>query len=163
MIVIIAKKQNDLEQEVRILARIKKELKKDLVVQEIIQSAGKDLSIIDGLPIDFSDEIDVSAKTINSRILLNKALLSEPFEILMRYVIHELVHAFQHMDASNLTDDPYADQEYLDRPDEMEAFQYQIKFDSNHRGEDEVVEYVEELLDYHDIPENQSTTSGLFL
>jgi hypothetical protein len=156
MIIVLAKaeKKVDLEDEVEILTKVRQELKNDPTVKKIFQEHGKDMDYLDGIPIDISDEIDVSAKTINSRVILNKRLLNEPFEILMRYAVHELVHALQHMESA-FADDPYSEHEYLDRPDELEAFQYQIEYDKNNRGENEVVEYVEELLDYHDIPEHE--------
>lgn len=156
MIIVLAKaeKKVDLEDEVEILTKIRQELKEEPTAKKIFKDFGKDMDFLDGIPIDISDEIDVSAKTVNSRIILNKKLLDEPFEILMRYAVHELVHALQHMETSD-ADDPYSQHEYLDRPDELEAFQYQIEYDKNNRGENEVVEYVEELLDYHDIPEHE--------
>ncbi len=154
MIIILAKKQvPDLKNEMEVLSQIKQQLKIDPVTIKIFNDLDKDIEILEGIPIDFSDEIDVSAKTVNSRIILNKALMHEPFEIMMRYAIHELVHALQHMDLQNHVSDPYEDEEYLDRPDELEAFQYQIEFDKNNRGEEEVIEYVEDLVDYHDLEE----------
>jgi hypothetical protein len=41
--------------------------------------------------------------------------------------------------------------EYLDKPTEMEAFQVQIDFKERHEGEEEADEYIEDLLDHHDI------------
>jgi len=51
--------------------------------------------------------------------------------------------------------DPYPNKDYLDRPDEIEAFQFQIEFDEEARGENDAVEYVEELVDYHEVPESK--------
>lgn len=150
MIVILAKAS--LHDELDILSRIRSDLKEDPVVLKLFEDKGKSLELIDGIPIDFSDEIDVSAKTINSRVILNKSLLSETYDILYRYAVHEVVHSLQHLDIENRVDD-YEELDYLDRPDELEAFQYQIEADKNRRGEDEVIEYVEELVDYHDISE----------
>lgn len=156
MIIILAKKQtSDIKTELDALAEIKQCLKIDPVALKIFQEHNKDISILEGIPIDFSDQIDVSAKTVNSRIILNKALLNEPFEIMMRYAIHELVHALQHLELQHEASDPYEDDEYLDRPDELEAFQYQIEFDNNNRSEEEVIEYVEDLVDYHDLNDDE--------
>ena len=155
MITILAKKENNkIDSEIEIISKIKEEIKKDPITKELLRQYSKDESFIDAIPLDFSEDIDVSAKTINARILLNKNLLKEPFDIILRYAIHELVHSLQHV---NLNDDfnKYEEYEYLDRPDELEAFQVQIEFDKERRGEDAVVEYVEDLLDYHDIPENE--------
>ncbi len=159
MIIVLAKsdKKYSLEDEIKILSEIKETLKNDEVVLEVINEKGYDLSILDGINIDFSDEIDVSAKTINSRIYLNKELLNEPKDIMNRYAVHELVHALQHMDSNKAEKihEAYDQEDYLDRPDELEAFQTQIKFDANQRGTENVVDYVEDLLDYHEIPEYQ--------
>lgn len=154
MIIILAKAEADLGDELEILSRVRQDLKEDPVVIKLFKDKKKDMELIDGIPIDFSDEIDVSAKTINSRIILNKRLLHEPYDILYRYAVHEVVHSLQHIDIDG-GENNYDDYEYLDRPDEVEAFQYQIESDKNRRGEDEVVEYVEELIDYHDIPEHE--------
>lgn len=155
MIIILAaaEQTTDLEAEMEILTKVRNALKEDPTAQKIFKDFGKSLEMLDGIPIDISDEIDVSAKTINSRIILNKKLLDEPFEILMRYAVHELVHSLQHLGIEDNSEND--NQDYLDQPDEIEAFQYQAEFDKNNRGEDQVIEYVEELLDYHDIPEHE--------
>ena len=143
--------------ELKALSKIKNAMKEDEVVEEIFEDAGHHLDTLDGINIDFSDEIDVSAKTINSRILLNKKLLDESFDIMMRYAVHELVHALQHMESEDAIESymAYDKEEYLDRPDEIEAFQRQNQYDANQRGEEEVVAYVEDLVDYHDIPPDE--------
>ena len=44
---------------------------------------------------------------------------------------------------------------YLNRPEELEAFQYQIKFDADNRSDKKVNEYVNDLLSYHKIPKDK--------
>ena len=102
-----------------------------------------------GVPISF-DKLDVSAKTIDGSIFLNEKLAKKDFDILMRYVIHELVHAIQHSDEKNKNKEDKAE-DYLDRQSEIDAFVEQIKFDKKNRGKDAAEEYVEELLDHHNI------------
>lgn len=152
MIVVISKINNsaELEDVIELLAEIKQEMKENDIVAEICQEHGFDIDIIDGIPMEFVDDLEASAKTIDSRIQLNSELLNEEFEIIMRYAVHELVHSLQHMKAENI--DPYATDEYLDRGDELEAFQFQIAYDAEERGEDEAVDYVEDLIEYHEIP-----------
>jgi len=155
MIIITAKKKKiDLEDEINILSKVKEELKKNNIALEICKEYDFDVDIIDGIPIDFIDDLEASAKTTDSRISLNSNLLDEEFDIIMRYAIHELVHSLQHMRSSN-DHAHYKDKEYLDREDELEAFQYQIKFDAKERGLDKAKEYVEELVDYHKIPKGE--------
>lgn len=153
MIIIIAKKtEPKIKDELEVLTEIKNRLKNEPLVHKIFKDHQKDLNLLDGIPIDISDDLDVSAKTVNSRIILNRALLYEPFDVLMRYVIHELTHALQHIDAES-TGDIYNNYEYLDRPDELEAFKNQIEFDKDKRGPKAVEKYVDDLLNYHEIPE----------
>lgn len=154
MIIITAqKKENNLEDITEILADIKRELKDNEIVHEICKEHGFDIDIIDGITLEFVDDLEASAKTVDSRIQLSSDLLQEEFEIMMRYAIHELVHSLQHMRSEGI--DPYATDEYLDREDELEAFQFQIAYDSEERGEEEALEYVEELIEYHEIPEEE--------
>lgn len=158
MIIITAKKKKrDLEDEIEVLSKVKDELKKNDIAKEICKEHGFDIDIVDGIPIDFESDLEASAKTVDSRIFLNENLFDEEFDIIMRYVIHELVHALQHMKLTS-DGDPYENHDYLDRPDEMEAFQYQIKFEEEEAGMDDVLEYVEELLEYHKIPKKKKNS-----
>lgn len=141
---------NEINHDLSLLDKIKKELKDSDIVKDLFKEYNQPESLIDAIPIDVVDDIDVSAKTLNGRIKINKSLESEGFDIVMRYVVHELVHVLQHM-TSDEPGDPYEDYDYMDRPDEVEAFQKQIEFDKENRGEDAVIEYVEELVDYHDL------------
>lgn len=156
MILIISKNETaseDLEDIIELLAEIKQEMKGNDIAIEICKEHGFNVDIIDGIPMEFIDDLEASAKTIDSRIQLNSELLNEEFEIIMRYAIHELVHSLQHMKSEGI--DPYASDEYLDRDDELEAFQFQIAYDAEERGEDEAVDYVEDLIEYHEIPEEE--------
>lgn len=156
MITIIAKKNKfDLEDEIRLLSKIKKSLKENDLAKEICKEYDFQIDIVDGIPLDFEDDLEASAKTLDSRIILNSNLMDENFDIIMRYAIHELVHALQHM--RNLSrKDKYKNKDYLDRPDELEAFQYQVQFDKEERGMDEAEEYVDELVEFHEIPKDEA-------
>lgn len=156
MILVISKNiepSEELEDVIELLAKIKQEMKNNDIVSEICKEHGFNIDIIDGIPLEFVDDLEASAKTIDSRIQLNSELLNESFEIIMRYAIHELVHSLQHMKSEGI--DPYASDEYLDRDDELEAFQFQIAYDAEERGEDEAIDYVEDLIEYHEIPEDE--------
>jgi hypothetical protein len=151
MIVVIADKIGDqIQESIELLSRIRSELKKSQIAKEICKEHGFDIDIIDGIPIDFSDEIETSARTVNSAIELNSQLMDEDFEVMMRYAIHELVHALQHMKMEGM--EAFEGHEYLDRPDELEAFQYQVEYESEVNGPDEAEEYVDNLIEYHEIP-----------
>lgn len=156
MIIVTAKKKKvDLEEEINILLKIKKTLKKDPVALEICREYDFDPEIIDGIPLMFVDDLEASAKTVDSKISLNLNLIDEDFPIIMRYAVHELVHALQHMrlEGKNKKDDG---KDYLDRSDELEAFQYQIKYDAKKRGPSKAKEYAQELVEYHKLPDGKS-------
>jgi len=160
----LAKKNNKYSIEDRLfhLSNIRKFLLTNKVALEVCAEFGFEKDILLGIPISFSDELDVSAKTIDGEMSVSTELISEGYDIMLRYIIHELVHVFQHMDNKSKKD-LYPEHEYLDRPDEMQAFQYQIEFDESARGEKNVVEYIEELLDYHEIPRGEKKEKAVEL
>jgi hypothetical protein len=154
MIIIISnQEEQDLKDLTEIIAQVRSELKNSDIAKEICQEYNFNTDIIDGLSITFSDDLESSAKTVDSKIQLSTDLLNEGFEIIMRYAIHELVHALQHLVLKGI--DPYTNKEYLDRDDEVEAFQFQIAYDSEERGIDKVEDYVDDLLEYHEIPNSE--------
>lgn len=154
MIVVIAKKpKTELQHNIELVAKIKKELKNDNIAKEICKEYSFDIDIIDGISVEIVDDLDVSAKTVDSAIHLNSSLVDEDFNIIMRYAIHELVHALQHMKLVGL--EALECENYLDRYDEVEAFQYQIKYDSKTRGLEEAEDYVDDLIEYHEVPDHK--------
>jgi len=153
MFTIFAKEQTDenkLMKQMRILSEIRTSLINDEIAKEICKEKGFGTWFLASVPISF-EELDVAAKTSDGSIILSRKLLNKPPVIRMRYVIHELVHAMQHTKDYGKNKDDKA-QDYLDRPDEIEAFQAQNKYDAEERGEAKVEEYVESLLDHHEIP-----------
>lgn len=153
------KEKSSLKENNFLIAEVRSQLKEDSVVQDMCQELGYPIDIIDGVVITFTSDIDVSAKTINSEIYLNEELKASPnddenWAILMRYAVHELTHALQHMNREGLKDAEDG-KDYLDRDDELEAFQYQIEFDLKERGPKEVDEYVEDLIEYHEIDDKK--------
>lgn len=154
MIIIRAKKQESLKDKTETLAQVKKALAESAIVRSMCDEHGVHIDLVLGIPIDFV-ELDVSAKTIDSKVYLNEDLLLESFEKIMRYAIHEVTHAFQHMNREHLDHDPYADDDYLDRDDEQEAFKNQISYQVEVEPVEEVVEYIEDLFDHHDVPDEE--------
>lgn len=105
---------------------------------------------IDEVHVEFCD-LDVSAKTKDTKIYLNKKLLDKyPEEDPTHYLIHELVHYLQQKTGKN-TSEEYEARDYLDRPSEEEAFETQVEFKKREEGEEEAEEYIDGLLDFHDI------------
>tara|TARA_B100000131_G_scaffold286880_1_gene297131 strand:+ start:2940 stop:3449 length:510 start_codon:yes stop_codon:yes gene_type:complete len=144
------------------LSNIRSFLLTNKIALEVCSEFGYDKKILLGIPISFSDDLDVSAKTTDGQMIINTGLIEEGYEIMLRYVVHELVHVFQHMENKEKID-LYPDHEYLDRPDELQAFQYQIEFDETARGEKSVIEYIEGLLDYHNVPDKDKVDKAVEL
>lgn len=155
MITILVKKaKTELQNNVELVAKIKRELRNEEIALDICKEYGFDIDILDGISIEFADDLEASAKTVDGAILLSSNLIEKDFEVMMRYAIHELVHAMQHMKITSLKE--FEGQEYLDRSDELEAFQFQIEYEAKAVGEEEAEEYVDDLIEYHEIPEDEA-------
>lgn len=129
---------------------MKEEVKRDPDVKSKFKEYGISVDTIDDVHVEFA-ELDVSAKTKDKKIYLNQKMLDPDSEVKdpTHYLAHELVHFLQqttgNTDGHKLVDD------YLDKPTEMEAFQVQVKFKERHESPREADEYVEDLLDHHDV------------
>ena len=154
MIEVFASKRKSLERNTKMSAKIKSYLKSDEIYRELCDEYNQEPGIIDGISVVFTSDIDVTAKTVNAKVFLNSALLDEKIEIIARYLLHELTHCFQHMEKEGKKK-KQKNKVYLNRPEELEAFQYQIKFDSKKRSEEKVNKYVNDLISYHKIPKEK--------
>ena len=148
------KKKNKLEKTTKMVAKLKDFLKADQTYRDLCEEYDHDESIIDGIPVVFTSEIDVTAKTVNAKVFINTSIIDDKFEIVARYLLHELTHCFQHMEKEGKKNKG-KNKVYLNRPEEMEAFQYQIEFDARKRSGKKVNEYVNDLLSYHNIPKEK--------
>jgi hypothetical protein len=131
-----------------LIRKMRAKAKKDPVVIGAFKEYDVPLSDLDGVEISFAD-LDVPAKTKDRRIYLNRKLLDKLDETdVMSYLIHELEHYLQQS-----TGDTKGSQakDYLDKDTEMAAFQKQVEFKRENKGNGEAKEYVEDLLDYHKI------------
>lgn len=147
--------KSKIEEKQKLFAEIRRHIKNSDIAKECLKEKKIGPWIFDAFPLDF-DEIDVTAKTINGTIYLNPKVLKMDFNIVMRYVIHEFVHVLQHINEEKNGDKKSdKDQEYLDRDDEIEAFQKQIKFDAKVRGPKAAEKYVDELLEFHKIKDRK--------
>ena len=147
------KKSFTLREIFKALSEIRVSLLNDEIAKDICEEAGEDIGLLEVVPIMFED-MDVTAKTVSGKIVLNPALIDEDSPVMMRYIIHELVHVLQHLDGVTGNDDDNSGN-YLDKKTEEEAFKRQIEFDAKHRSEDEADEYIEGLLEYHDFPKKK--------
>lgn len=148
-------KKSVIEEKQKILAKIRVHLKNDEMAKKLIKEYKIKSWIFDAVPLDFK-ELKVTAKTVNGTIYLNPKIINMSFSIVMRYVIHEFVHVLQHIsEERNGDEEQDKKEEYLEREDEIEAFQHQIEYDAKHRGVDEAEKYTDELLEYHKIPKSE--------
>jgi len=116
------------------------------------------ISRLSEVPIKFGT-IPVSAKTKNEIIIINDQFLEDgSFAKELHYVVHELCHWLQQH-----CDDPHDlfernGEKYLDMLTEIEAFCFQVRFMKEFYGKDEAEEYVDDLLDFHEIKGKERET-----
>lgn len=109
------------------------------------------LDAIHEIPIEF-DDLDVSAKAKKGRIILNERLIEDGnFIDDLHYIVHELVHVLQQHTGAVKDHGDLSQYDYLDNPLEMEAFQEQIRFIEAYKDKEGADEYLEGLLDFHEL------------
>ena len=134
----------------RMLNKLREFLKQDKVVQKMFKEYKVDIEELDYIPMRFGS-IDVSAKTDHGVIIYNYKLLTDgDFFKDFSYGVHEITHWLQQTTGNKPTQSS-DDGSYLDNPFEQEGFQNQVEFIANRDGEDEAENYVEHLLDHHEI------------
>lgn len=141
----LSKRETD---EAALIRKMRAIIKKDPVVIRAFKEHGVELGEVDRVSIEFAD-LDVSAKTKDCKIYLNRELLKKVDEVdLASYLTHEIRHLLQQM-----TGDTKGSQakDYLEKDTEVAAFKDQVEFKKEHKGEDKAESYVDSLLDYHDI------------
>ncbi len=138
----------------KMINKAKEHIKKSDVMQRICEEYGQPIEVIDLIPTYFK-ELDVSAKTDHGVIYLNFKLLEDAdFFKDYSYLIHEYSHFFQQCfrdEATQSSDDG----SYLDNEFEQEGFQNQIEYIAKEHGEQEADDYVENLLDHHEIEDEE--------
>ena len=136
-----------------LIDKMRQFLKEDYVVQEMFEDYGIDLDEIDLIPMRFGD-LDVSASCNHGVIIFNYKLLTDgDFFKDFSYGVHEVTHWVQQT-ANDKPTQSSDDGNYLDNEYEQESFQNQISYISEHFGEDEAKDYVEHLLDHHDVKDD---------
>ncbi len=134
----------------RMLKKMRVTLKNDEVVQKMFKEYEVDLDEIDLIPMKFG-KLDVSAKTDHGVIIFNWKLLCDgDFLDDYSYGVHEITHWLQQTTGTKPTQSA-DDGSYLDNPFEQEGFQNQVEYIANHEGEEEAEEYVDDLLEHHEV------------
>jgi len=134
----------------RMIRKMRNYLKSDSVVQEMFKEYGVDIEEIDLIPMRFGN-LDVSAKTDHGIIIFNYKLLTDgDFFKDFSYGVHEITHWLQQTTGDKPTQSAN-DGSYLDNPYEQEGFQNQVEYIAKQFGEDEAENYVDDLLEHHDV------------
>lgn len=138
----------------RMIKKMREYLKKDGVVQEMFKEYGVDIEEIDLIPMRFGT-LDVSAKTDHGIIIFNYKLLTDgDFFKDFSYGVHEMTHYLQQTTGDKPTQSA-DDGEYLDNPFEEEGFQNQVEYIATQFGKNEAENYVDDLLEHHDIDDEK--------
>lgn len=143
---IYEKAKSDIEQ-------LRAALKKEPIVIKMFKTYGRNIDEIDNISIRFDKKLNVSAKTVNGDISLNAKMLDDNWKDYMHYLVHEFEHYCQHK--SNECVESNEETDYLDNPAEIEAFQKQLSYRAKTEPKSEVNEYVEDLLDKHQVPKKE--------
>lgn len=138
----------------RMINKARDFLKEDGIMQETFKEYEVDIEELDYVPIYFKD-LDVSAKTEKGIIYLNYTLLTDgDFFEDYSYLIHEVTHYLQQT-ASKKPTTSSDDEHYLDNKFEQEAFKKQVEYISEQFSKTKAEDYVEDLLEFHDIDDDK--------
>lgn len=134
----------------RIINKAKSKLKEDKTMKAVFKEYGQSSDIIDYIPTFFK-KLDVSAKTDHGIVWLNINLLDKGFDKFdYSYLVHEYTHWAQQCLGKKATQSSDSGS-YLDNKYEQEGFQNQVEYIANHFGKNKAENYVDHLLEYHDV------------
>jgi len=136
----------------KLISEMKEQAKKDPAIVEKFEEYGVPLDEIDAVSVSFCP-LDVSAKTKDEKIFLNEKMLADDSEVKdpTHYLVHELIHFLQQFTGKHKCKHMEEENEYLDLPTEEEAFKAQVDYKKREESEEDAEEYVERLLDHHDM------------
>ena len=134
-----------------ILNKVRNRIKNSDVIKDMCEEHGVGVDYLDLVPMGFAD-LEVSARTDKGCIYFNYKLLDDGFENDDHYMVHELKHHFQQCHGDGPTEGS-SDGNYLDNEFEQEGFQAQTEYIDETRGSDAADKYVNQVLDYHDVPQ----------
>lgn len=138
----------------RMIKKMREYLKKNEVVQKMFKEYDVDIEEIDYIPMMFGN-LDVSAKTDKGILIFNFKLLTDgDFFEDFSYGTHEVCHWLQQTTGTKATRSS-DDGNYLKNPYEQEAFTKQISYISDQHGEDKAEEYVNDLLNHHEVEDKK--------
>lgn len=130
-----------------IIQKALQEVKQSDTFKNLIKKYQADTEEIDLIPICFTDDLPVSARTAHGIISLNSKLKEKP-ETIPGYLMHELTHVLQQCWGNSATQGSDKDN-YLDNEYEIDGFQEQNAFISETKGKPAAEEYTSKLLNHH--------------
>lgn len=134
----------------RMIKKLREHLKTNDVVKKMFAEYDVDIAEIDYIPMMFGN-LDVSAKTDHGVIIYNYRLLADgDFFKDFSYGVHEMTHWLQQTTGTKPTKSS-DEGSYLDNPYEQEGFQNQVQYIADQQGEEEAEEYVDDLLEHHEV------------
>lgn len=137
----------------KIIQEAKNRVKQQEALRKCFEKYNLDINEVDDVPVCFAD-IDVSARTDHGVIYLNWELLDDGFPENDHYLAHELTHYAQQTTGDGPTDGS-TDDTYLDNKYEQEGFKVQTEFLSETEGDGVAKDYINQVLNYHDVPKSE--------
>lgn len=136
-----------------LINRMKKALKKHPIMIDMFKEYKVPIDELDLIPMKFGD-LDVSARTDHGVITFSFKLLCDgDFIKDYMYAVHEIMHFLQQTTGTKPTQGA-DDGDYLENPFEQEGFQRQIEYVDDTFGGNEAENYVDSLLDHHDVKDS---------
>jgi len=138
----------------KLINKMKEFLKTHPIVVDMFKEYDIPIEELDLIPMKFGD-LDVSARTDHGIITFSYKLLCDGnfFKDYM-YAVHEITHFLQQTTGDKPTQGA-DDGDYLENPFEQEGFQRQIEYVDDMFGGHEAENYVEHLLDHHDVKDSK--------
>lgn len=134
----------------KMIKKLREHLKTNEVVKKMFEEYDVDIAELDYIPMMFGN-LDVSAKTDHGVIIYNYKLLADgDFFKDFSYGVHEMTHWLQQTTGTKPTKSS-DEGSYLQNPFEQEGFANQVEYIADQQGEDEAEEYVDDLLEHHDV------------
>ena len=133
----------------KIINDLKDKVRDHETVTDMFDEYGMDLDQLDLIPMAFAD-LEVSARTDHGVIFLNYRLLEDGLDKDDHYFVHEMTHFCQQTTGTKPTKGA-DDGDYLENEFEQEGFQNQTEYLSDTRGDEAAEEYVEKVLDHHEV------------
>lgn len=136
----------------KVITKANEEVKNSDVYHKLCKEYDIKPDFIDLVPICFVD-LDVSARTEKGIIYLNNSLLEDPSQ-LPHYIMHEITHTIDQCLGEGPTKGS-TDDNYLENPAEQRGFRNQTEFISETEGDEEAKNYLNQVLDHHDVPSKE--------